>query len=595
MRISKALIIGLLLVLPVVGVLLVSLVIPTASGIGTTPGSTPPATIVPSPTSGPAPSPTSTDRPGPTPIGCDDQAAFEGDVTVPAGSVFAPGETVVKTWRVRNDGGCTWNTDYALVFAGGDRMGGPLEVALSAPVAPGEEVLLSVTLTAPDSGGFYEGHWLLRNDRGRLFGLGKAGLPLVVRIFVERPAVPPTATPVPTLPPTPTPVVEGKPWRGEYYIGCDLAGTPVLVRGEEAVDFDWGQGAPHRSLPSDGFSARWTGTFEFQKADYRFHILVDDGARLWVDGRLVLDAWYDGEEREAGGEASLDEGRHHLKVEFYERSGRARIHLWWEKLPTPTYPDWKGMYWPVPDFRGRPDTVRNDRNIDFDWDIEAPDLGMPTDEFSVRWTREVEFRDGTYRFHLKMDDGARVWLDDTLLVDEWQPGPLREVTFDRDLRGKHRLRVEYVDWSGPAQVHFWWERIPSSAFPDWKGEYFSNPELRGNPRLVRNDAAIDFDWGTDAAGDGLPADRFSVRWTRWVILEPGTYRFRARADNGIRVYLDGRLLIEGWEGGERQFEYVVERTLAGGHEIVVEYYDNGGPAQVHFEWERIEGSHTPGR
>ncbi len=599
MRIGKALVIGLLLVLPIVSVLLVSFAVPTLSGPQATPGPTRPATVAPSPTAGPFPSPTQPGRPDPTPVRCNDRAALAGDAIVPAGNTFGPGEILVKTWRLRNDGSCVWNTEYALVFAGGDRMGGPLEVTLASPVAPGEEVLLSVTLTAPDDEGLYEGHWLLRNDRGRLFGLGEDGLPLVVRIFVERPAMSPTATPLPTpfptSTPTPTPEVGSKPWRGEYYVGCDLSGTPVLVRGEEAVDFDWGDAAPASSLPADGFSARWTGTFDFRKATYRFHILVDDGARLWVDGRLVLDTWRDGEVREVVADLPLEEGSHHLQVGFYERSGRARIHLWWEALPEPTYPDWKGMYWPVPDFRGRPDTVRNDRNIDFDWDIEAPDLGMPADEFSVRWTREIEFRDGTYRFHLKMDDGARVWLDDTLIVDEWRPGPLREVTFERDLRGKHRFRVEYVDWSGPAQVHFWWERIPSSAFPDWKGEYFSNMELRGNPRLVRNDPAIDFDWGASAAGGGLPEDKFSVRWTRWVVFEPGTYRFQALADNGIRVYLDGRLLIDGWEGGGRRPGYAVERVLAGGHEVVVEYYDNGGPAQVHFWWERVEGSRVPGR
>src|SRR5687767_7863144 len=55
---------------------------------------------------------------------------------------------------------------------------------------------------------------------------------------------------------------------------------------------------------------------------------------------------------------------------------------------------------------------------------------------------------------------------------------------------------------------------PAAAGDSWRGSYFANATLAGTPALVRDDAAIDFDWGSGAPAPGLPVDNFSVRWTR---------------------------------------------------------------------------------
>lgn len=85
------------------------------------------------------------------------------------GFTVRPGETFVKTWRVRNVGGSGWTGAYQVVFASGERMGGPQEVALSA-VASGEEAIIALTLTAPGETGYHRGTWRLRGERGDLFG-----------------------------------------------------------------------------------------------------------------------------------------------------------------------------------------------------------------------------------------------------------------------------------------------------------------------------------------------------------------------------------------------------------------------------------------
>jgi hypothetical protein len=124
------------------------------------------------PTAGTPPTPTSTFTPGP---GVCDRATFISDISVPDGTTFAGGTPFTKTWRFRNDGTCTWTTSYALVFDSGDAMSAVTVNYLSAPVAPGQYVNLSVGMTAPNTTGHYRGYWKLRNASSVKFGIGPSG------------------------------------------------------------------------------------------------------------------------------------------------------------------------------------------------------------------------------------------------------------------------------------------------------------------------------------------------------------------------------------------------------------------------------------
>jgi len=120
----------------------------------------------------------------PSPVQRCDWAAFVKDVSIPDGTIFAPGAQFVKTWRLQNIGACTWTTAYSLVFSNGASMNGSV-VSLPANVAPGQTVDLSVKLTAPASDGAYTGYWVLRNAAGVVFGLSdNAQKPFYVTIKV---------------------------------------------------------------------------------------------------------------------------------------------------------------------------------------------------------------------------------------------------------------------------------------------------------------------------------------------------------------------------------------------------------------------------
>lgn len=140
-----------------------------------------------------------------------DSAVFVSDVTVEDGAQMSPGQSFVKTWRLRNGGTCTWSTSYKVIFASGDIMGGPTELNLTASVAPGQEIDISVNLTAPASAARYQGNWLLRNASGSNFGIqGSAPFWVIINVAggtataTNTPGGPtattgPTATPSPAL------------------------------------------------------------------------------------------------------------------------------------------------------------------------------------------------------------------------------------------------------------------------------------------------------------------------------------------------------------------------------------------------------------
>jgi hypothetical protein len=113
----------------------------------------------------------------------------------------------------------------------------------------------------------------------------------------------------------------------------------------------------------------------------------------------------------------------------------------------------------------------------------------------------------------------------------------------------------------------------------WKASYFANQTLSGAATGERCEAAVDYDWGLGGpTGVGVGTDNFSARWVKTQNFTAGTHTFTATADDGIRVYLDGTLVIDQWKD-QSATTYTASRTVtAGNHEVKVEYYENGGDA-----------------
>jgi hypothetical protein len=338
-----------------------------------------------------------------------------------------------------------------------------------------------------------------------------------------------------------------------------------------------------KGIRADNFSVRWTRRLHFEARTYRFNVRVDDGARLWVDGQLLIDQWHDGSTRTYSVEKRMTQGEHDIRLEMYERTGQATIAFW--RKAVDSFSGWKGEYFANGKLSGNPTLVRNDANIDFNWGTGAPAAGLPADNFSVRWTRKVHFDAGDYRFTVEVDDGARLWVDGQLLIDQWHDGIGQ---YDRDLyltEGQHDIRLEMYEHTGGAMVRLRWG--PPTNRAEWRGKYFGNRQMEGKPLLVRTDSRIDFVWGSGAPAPNLPADNFSVKWTSHVNFTPGTYRFCAKADDGVRVELDDKApFIRAWHDG-LSTDCADVYVTGGLHKVRVEYYERQGNAQIQFWWKKI--------
>jgi hypothetical protein len=158
----------------------------------------------------PSPSPTETATPTVTPTPAQvilptnscNVLIFISDVNIPDNSKLAPGQTFTKTWRVENSGDCAWEEDYQIRFFSGDAMGGKTKT-LGKIVDSGDEVNLSINLTAPLTIGVYTSNWRMADDTGAFFGDSFYVMINVVEGSTTTAAVP-SASPTPTLDITPS-------------------------------------------------------------------------------------------------------------------------------------------------------------------------------------------------------------------------------------------------------------------------------------------------------------------------------------------------------------------------------------------------------
>jgi hypothetical protein len=198
----------------------------------------------------------------------------------------------------------------------------------------------------------------------------------------------------------------------------------------------------------------------------------------------------------------------------------------WHSWPT-SFSQWKAEYYNNKELVGFPTMVRNENvaKPDYNWGSGAPDggqIGVFADKFSVRWTRTLNFTAGDWRFTTHSDDGVRVRVDNTLIIDHWVDGADQTYTGDINLSaGNHTVKIEYYENGGVAYFSIDWalaDTTPptkaSNVRPDgWTGPYTDDT----TPRF-RWDAASDSGSGLAgyyvAVDDWTPEGSYGNDW--WV-------------------------------------------------------------------------------
>lgn len=198
---------------------------------------------------------------------------------------------------------------------------------------------------------------------------------------------------------------------------------------------DWGNRPPYEAweVGKDDFALRWLGYIYADKSGtYTFYEKSDDGVRLWVNNRQIIDEWK--RERSGidtnSGSITLEAGKWYpIQMDYFELGGDAEVELKWQPPgeSRQDIPDekliplvknssadlgygLKGEYFNNDYLGGKPSHTQIDTAINFDWGDKSPVEGtVNNDYFSVRWTGSIIIpEDGWYKFSTEIDD--RVWL-----------------------------------------------------------------------------------------------------------------------------------------------------------------------------------------
>lgn len=273
----------------------------------------------------------------------------------------------------------------------------------------------------------------------------------------------PTPTPIPQPTPTPTPPPVGV-WQATYYDNPDFSGSQASETFDDHYVFkDWEFGAPSGINP-DNWSARFIRQESFDGGDYLFRLDHDDGARLYVDGNLCIDAWAGSSSDECVQSLS---GLHDLKLEYREDTGGASLALRWHgpgALPdNEDAPDdhWEASYWGNSRLWAWPALVLDEGTwpVNRQWGYGGPGFDLPADQFSTCFERSNEFQCGTYRFTVQHDDGVKLFLDASSVYENWQGIGGANVDVEVQPGGWHDVRVEHYENTDAAHLSLDWQLL----------------------------------------------------------------------------------------------------------------------------------------
>ena len=264
-------------------------------------------------------------------------------------------------------------------------------------------------------------------------------------------------------------------------------------------------------------------------------------------------------------------------------------------------PSWSAQYYNNPTLNGDPVVTRTDANIAFNWGIAAPVNGVNADNFSIRWATDIFLNAGTYRFYALADDKVRISFNFESPVINTFDNPAIGQTVTGDINvttsGTYHIQVDYQEISDNAYAFVSFANLatnptgPNFAAPvnvpisgaPWTAQYYSNTNLSGDPAAILSESSPSHNWGSGSPLPSVPADNFSARWTSVQALNGGNYVLQVRADDGVRVFVNGVLVINQFGGSTGQ-TYTANLTLpTGQNSFQVEFVEFSGDAFLDFQ------------
>jgi uncharacterized protein YgiM (DUF1202 family) len=270
---------------------------------------------------------------------------------------------------------------------------------------------------------------------------------------------------------------------------------------------------------------------------------------------------------------------------------------------------WLAQYYNNPYLLNQPVATEQVNSVAFNWGTGSPVPGVNADNFSARFTADIQFSPGTYRFYILADDGVKLFAGASEswgqpVIDTYdQPRPGQTLTADVAYPdgGLQHVIIDFREVTGDAYIYVSWENLANGAsgpnFPapiasgvTWSAQYFNNTNLTPPAALVRNESTPSKNWGTGAPAPQVSPDNFSVRWTAVQPLNAGTYTVTVQADDGVRVWVNGVLVINEWHAYTGETYSNTFSVPTGQIPIVIEYYEATGNAFLNYS---LTPSNTP--
>ena len=421
-------------------------------------------------------------------------------------------------------------------------------------------------------------------------------------------------------------LVAPPPVRGlqaEYFNNTNLAAPSVLTRIDKVINNDFVFTSPEPgTVNTENYSVRWSGQVKPQFSEvYTFYAVTDDGVRLWVNGKLLIDNWTNQGATEKSGSIALLAGQlYDIEMEYFQGSGLAVSKLLWASAGTPRaiiptahlYPPVEGSgtglraeYFNNAGLTPPSVLVRTDAVINNDFVFKSPAPGtVNIENYSARWTGQVKPQySETYTFYAVTDDGVRLWVNGVLLIDNWNHQGATEKSGSIALQAGqlYDIEMEYFQGSGLAVSKLLWSSasttkaiipraqlyLPASDGTGLQGTYFNNTGLTGGAALTRIDPVINNDFVFKSPAPGtVNIENYSVRWTGQVLPQfSETYTFYAITDDGVRLWVNNVLLIDNWTNqNAAEKSGSIELQAGQKYDIVMDYFQGTGFAVSKLLW-----------
>ncbi|MBP0006374.1 MAG: hypothetical protein J7642_22090 [Cyanobacteria bacterium SBC] len=367
----------------------------------------------------------------------------------------------------------------------------------------------------------------------------------------------------------------------------------VLTRLDSTINFNWDNDSPDPSIEDDTFAVRWLGEIEpLYAEEYTFHTTTSDGVRLWVDGQLLIDDWEIQAPTENTATITLEPGQtYDIRIDYYEYLGRAVSQLEWSSASQSREIVPATQLYPLASSPG---------SLEFrDPTFSVNEDGTPVAEVTVVRNGGIE---GAVGATIELSDGTAIAPDDydnAPIAVSFADGDNTPVTVsiplvdDDRIEDPETVNLRLTGPTGGASLDtqdIAVLTIVDNDFVDAQGtgltaQYFSGTNF---DTLVqtRVDPTVNFNWGQGAATGGLATDAYSVRWTGEI--EPRfneTYTFHTISDDGVRLWVDGQLIIDQWQlQGAVEHTGTIDLDAGREYDIKLEYFESQGNASAQLLW-----------